>query len=129
VCCVARGSQCAESINSVHPGVARFESTWNWKVMVENWIECYHHLVVHRETVEVFQPAHRTRLVPSEGAGFTPEAVTDYMEMLADIHGEDMVACARVQTGLASGLIDRLRSTPLEAPIADFQRWITARLD
>ena len=187
-------------------GQQRFESTWNWKVMVENWIECYHHLGTHRETVEVFQPARSTRLVPSGGdpwaamtvetiegvvgdpdtwipgmppdrsrdlsvwsafplllggsvsryafwlhvvpidvtrhavtwyllahpdrlAGFSPEAVTDYMEMLSDVHREDMVACQRVQAGLSSGLIDRLRLTPLEAPIADFQRWLSSRLN
>ena len=23
-------------------------SEWNWKVMVENWIECYHHVGTHR---------------------------------------------------------------------------------
>ena len=39
----------------------RFESTWNWKVMVENWIECYHHLGSHRESVEPYQPARTTR--------------------------------------------------------------------
>jgi phenylpropionate dioxygenase-like ring-hydroxylating dioxygenase large terminal subunit len=187
-------------------GEKRFESTWNWKVMVENWIECYHHLGTHRETVEAIQPARTTRLVPNGGApwaamtvesiegivgdpstwipglpsdrsrdlsvwsafplllggsmsryafwlhvvpidvtrhvvtwyllahpdqlvGFTPDAVTDSMETLADVHREDMATCARVQVGLASGLIDRLRLTPLEAPIADFQRWISSRLD
>ncbi len=46
----------------------RFESTWNWKVMVENWIECYHHLGAHRDTVEPIQPARTTRVVPSNGA-------------------------------------------------------------
>ena len=41
----------------------------------------------------------------------------------------DDAACARVQAGLESGLIHRLRLTPLEAPIADFQRWVAARTD
>jgi phenylpropionate dioxygenase-like ring-hydroxylating dioxygenase large terminal subunit len=49
-------------------GSIEFESTWNWKVMVENWIECYHHLGTHRETVELFQPARNTRLLDSDGA-------------------------------------------------------------
>jgi hypothetical protein len=39
-----------------------------------------------------------------------------------------MAACARVQAGLRSGLLDHLLLTPLEAPIADFQRWISTRL-
>ena len=40
----------------------RFESTWNWKIMVENWIECYHHIGAHRDSVEPFQPARTTRV-------------------------------------------------------------------
>lgn len=45
----------------------RFPSTWNWKVMVENWIECYHHLGTHRESVEPYQPARNTTITPSNG--------------------------------------------------------------
>jgi phenylpropionate dioxygenase-like ring-hydroxylating dioxygenase large terminal subunit len=33
-------------------GSRSFQSDWNWKVMSENWIECYHHLGTHRTTVE-----------------------------------------------------------------------------
>ena len=50
------------------------------------------------------------------------------MEMLGGVHAEDMAACARVQTGLASGLIDEFRLAPLESTIADFQRWVVAQL-
>ncbi|HYF47480.1 MAG TPA: Rieske 2Fe-2S domain-containing protein, partial [Acidimicrobiales bacterium] len=39
-----------------------FPSAWNWKVMVENWIECYHHLGSHRTTVETRNPARTTRI-------------------------------------------------------------------
>ncbi len=39
-----------------------YPSAWNWKVMVENWIECYHHLGAHRTTVEPWQPARTTRI-------------------------------------------------------------------
>ena len=49
-------------------GSRTFQSDWNWKVMVENWIECYHHLGSHRKTVEPYQPARTTRIIPSEGA-------------------------------------------------------------
>lgn len=183
----------------------RFESTWNWKIMVENWIECYHHLGTHRETIEPFQPARTTRLVSSDGQPwvamtvdtlngvegpadewmpgidpqhgtalsiwaafplllgggvaryafwlqvvpidvsrhdviwhlvahpdqldrFDPDRVADLMAMLADVHAEDMAVCARVQAGLASGLADTARLVALEAPIAAFQRWVTACL-
>ena len=64
---------------------------------------------------------------PTQLDRFDHDRVTELRAMLADVHAEDMAVCARVQTGLASGLSDRLRLTPLEATIADFQRWVTAR--
>jgi phenylpropionate dioxygenase-like ring-hydroxylating dioxygenase large terminal subunit len=180
----------------------RFESTWNWKVMVENWIECYHHIGAHRDSVEPYQPARTTKVVASDGAPwaamtvdtldgvegpreewmpgigpdrardlsvwgafpvllggsvarygfwlqvvpidaarhdviwhlvvhpsqidrFGQERVDELMDMLGRVHAEDMAACARVQAGLASGLLDRLRLVPLESSIADFQRWVS----
>jgi phenylpropionate dioxygenase-like ring-hydroxylating dioxygenase large terminal subunit len=183
----------------------RFESTWNWKVMVENWIECYHHVGSHRDSVEPYQPARTTRIVDSGGApwtamtvdsldgvegpaeqwmpGIRPEdskhlsvwgafplllggSVAGYgfwlqvvpidvdrhdvywhvvvhpsqrqrfddaelarmMDMFAAVHTEDMTACRRVQQGMESGLLDELRLTPLEATIADFQRWVVAQM-
>jgi phenylpropionate dioxygenase-like ring-hydroxylating dioxygenase large terminal subunit len=186
-------------------GTREFESTWNWKLMVENWIECYHHIGSHRESVEPYQPARTTRIVPSAGAPWacmtvdtldgvegppdtwlptiTPEssthlsvwgafplllggAVAQYafwlhvvpvdavrhevtwhllvhrdhvdrfdaervaamMEMFSAVHAEDMTACANVQAGLQSGLLDRFRLAPLEETVADFQRWVAARL-
>ena len=59
---------------------------------------------------------------------FLPERVTDLMTMLVGVHAEDMAACARVQGGLESGLIDRFRLTAVEAPIADLHRWILGKL-
>ena len=43
-----------------------FPSAWNWKVMVENWIECYHHLGSHRETVETRNPARSTQITDTD---------------------------------------------------------------
>ena len=183
----------------------RFESTWNWKVMVENWIECYHHIGTHRDSVEPYQPARTTKIVSSDGAPwaamtvdsldgiegasdewmpgvaaghakdlsvwaafplllggsvsrygfwlqiipidvtrhdviwhlvvhrsqvdrFQPSRASDLMDMLGGVHAEDMQACRRVQRGLASGLLDQPRLTPLEATIADFQRWVVEHL-
>jgi phenylpropionate dioxygenase-like ring-hydroxylating dioxygenase large terminal subunit len=180
-----------------------FPSEWNWKVMVDNWIECYHHLGTHHGSVEPFHPARDTKIVANEGApwvamtvegvdgvagepaewipgldaerardlsvwaafplllggstarhafwlqvlpidakrhtvtwhllahpdqvaGLTPDFVEQEMQLLVDVHREDMVACRRVQEGLESGLIDRFRLTPLESTIADFQRWVRA---
>jgi phenylpropionate dioxygenase-like ring-hydroxylating dioxygenase large terminal subunit len=43
-----------------------YPSAWNWKVMVENWIECYHHLGSHRATVETRNPARTTRVTETD---------------------------------------------------------------
>ena len=43
-----------------------YPSTWNWKVMVENWIECYHHIGSHRDTVESRNPARTTRITETD---------------------------------------------------------------
>lgn len=62
-------------------GTLPFESTWNWKVMVENWIECYHHLGSHRDSVEPGQPARTTRLVDTHGpaAAMTVDTLPVFM--------------------------------------------------
>ena len=37
-----------------------FESPWNWKVMVENFMESYHHTAVHPDTLDAEFPARGT---------------------------------------------------------------------
>ncbi len=37
-----------------------WECNFNWKVMVENWIESYHHLGPHSKTLNPFMPAQDT---------------------------------------------------------------------
>ncbi|MGD9762816.1 MAG: aromatic ring-hydroxylating dioxygenase subunit alpha [Candidatus Binatia bacterium] len=37
-----------------------YECPWNWKVMVENFIECYHHLGLHRQSIEPAMPGRMT---------------------------------------------------------------------
>ena len=44
-----------------------YESDWNWKVMVENFIESYHHIGVHRTTLEPLFPAHFTTHEDTDG--------------------------------------------------------------
>ncbi len=36
---------------------AHWDCPFNWKVLVENFMECYHHLGAHRKTLEPFLPA------------------------------------------------------------------------
>ena len=37
-----------------------YESDWNWKVMMENALESYHHAGIHRDTLEPLFPARYT---------------------------------------------------------------------
>lgn len=45
----------------------RFDSPWNWKVMVENFMESYHHMGTHPETLNASYPAAGTHWVDLEG--------------------------------------------------------------
>jgi len=36
---------------------AHWDCAFNWKILVENFMECYHHLGAHRKTLEPFLPA------------------------------------------------------------------------
>lgn len=62
----------------------RFESTWNWKVMVENWIECYHHIGTHRDLLEPVFPARDTEVIDSDGAPWTAMRVDGIEGMEGD---------------------------------------------
>lgn len=50
----------------------KFPSPWNWKVLVENFIESYHHIGPHAESLQQSNPAFGT-YVPDlpEGTNFT----------------------------------------------------------
>ena len=37
-----------------------WECSFNWKVMIENWMESYHHLGAHSATLNPFMPGERT---------------------------------------------------------------------
>ncbi len=45
-----------------------FESRWNWKVMVENFMESYHHMGAHPQTLNAGYPAAGTHWVDLPGA-------------------------------------------------------------
>jgi phenylpropionate dioxygenase-like ring-hydroxylating dioxygenase large terminal subunit len=40
----------------VTAGVIEFDSPWNWKVMVENFLESYHHIGPHSQTLQLSNP-------------------------------------------------------------------------
>lgn len=44
-----------------------FESTWNWKIMVENFVESYHHMGPHAQTLQPTVPAAGTWVGDTDG--------------------------------------------------------------
>jgi phenylpropionate dioxygenase-like ring-hydroxylating dioxygenase large terminal subunit len=44
-----------------------FDSPWNWKIMVDNFMESYHHLGIHADTLQYFYPASGTYAEDSDG--------------------------------------------------------------
>ena len=47
--------------------ILEFDSPWNWKVMVDNFMESYHHLGVHRESLQKTNRAKDTYCMDLEG--------------------------------------------------------------
>jgi phenylpropionate dioxygenase-like ring-hydroxylating dioxygenase large terminal subunit len=45
-----------------------FDSPWNWKILVENFMEAYHHIGTHRHTLEPLYPARESYVVDNHGA-------------------------------------------------------------
>jgi len=45
-----------------------YDSPWNWKLLVENFMEAYHHIGPHRGTFEQSNPARDSVVVDNEGA-------------------------------------------------------------
>ncbi|OXM59360.1 aromatic ring-hydroxylating oxygenase subunit alpha [Amycolatopsis vastitatis] len=48
-----------------------FVSTWNWKVMWENYNEFYHHLGTHRDTLEPLLPAATASTLDNHGEAWS----------------------------------------------------------
>jgi len=44
-----------------------FDSPWNWKVLVENFMEAYHHIAIHKETFEPVYPAKESKIPDANG--------------------------------------------------------------
>lgn len=60
-----KGIQAADLVTI---GVLEFESPWNWKVMVENFLESYHHIGTHTETLQQTNPGLGTYCSDLDGA-------------------------------------------------------------
>ena len=51
-----------QNLKMLSPQPVTFEMQANWKVVVENYIESYHHLAIHRNTFELVSPARTTHV-------------------------------------------------------------------
>jgi len=62
-----------------------FEHDWNWKVMVENFIESYHHAGVHHDTLQPLVPGNGTFAddVPGDGYAILHNPTRDGVPMPA----------------------------------------------
>ncbi len=47
--------------------VATFDSPFNWKVLVDNFMEAYHHIAIHRQTLEPVMPGADSWTPDNEG--------------------------------------------------------------
>jgi phenylpropionate dioxygenase-like ring-hydroxylating dioxygenase large terminal subunit len=50
-----------------HVGTTEWDSPWNWKVMIENFMESYHHIGPHVDSLAKTYPAKGTHDLPIEG--------------------------------------------------------------
>ena len=48
-----------------------FDSPWNWKILVENFMEAYHHIGTHSTTFEPVYPARSSSVPDNGGAPWT----------------------------------------------------------
>ena len=48
-----------------------FDSPWNWKILVENFMEAYHHIGTHSATFEPIYPARESSVPDNGGAPWT----------------------------------------------------------
>lgn len=44
-----------------------FDSPWNWKILVENFMEAYHHIGTHKETLEPIYPSRQSSVPDNDG--------------------------------------------------------------
>jgi phenylpropionate dioxygenase-like ring-hydroxylating dioxygenase large terminal subunit len=55
-----------------------FDSGWNWKVLVENFMEAYHHIAIHAETFEPIYHAKDSKIPDADGPWSILHMPTDH---------------------------------------------------
>ncbi len=62
---------------------ASYDCPWNWKLTVENFSEYYHHLGLHKDSLEPFLPAKRGRCLDNQGEPWSSSVINCSSEYLA----------------------------------------------
>ncbi len=57
--------------NLVVAATTEFDSPWNWKILVENFMEAYHHISIHKTTFQPLYPARDSIVEDNNGAPWT----------------------------------------------------------
>ncbi len=57
--------------NLVVAATTEFDSPWNWKILVENFMEAYHHIGTHKTTFQPVYPALDSMVEDNGGAPWT----------------------------------------------------------
>lgn len=63
-----------------------FDSPWNWKILVENFMEAYHHIGPHQQTFEPVYPARQSSIPDNGGAPWS------YLHMPGIPHTEGQIS-------------------------------------
>jgi phenylpropionate dioxygenase-like ring-hydroxylating dioxygenase large terminal subunit len=70
-------------------GKASYECAANWKIIIENFCEYYHHLGLHRDSLEPFLPARSAWCLDNEGEPWNSSIIRSSQEYLS-LQGEPM---------------------------------------
>ncbi len=115
-----------------------WECDFNWKVLVENFMECYHHLGAHSETLQPFLPAkagwtsperlHSIRLnLPIKDGSPDPDPVTSFplIDTLPAEHRQQWSALLGTPSFLLFAGPDRMIWYRIDPISADRSRLLT----
>ncbi len=91
-------------------GTAEFDSPWNWKVLVENFMEAYHHTGTHQNTLESIYPARDSSVPDNDDQPWAflrmpglVDAEPPVLPDLSDAQQRDLFAAAVFPTFLFAG--------------------------
>ncbi len=82
--------------------IIEFDSPWNWKILVENFMEAYHHIGTHKNTFQPVYPARDSFIEENDGQpwmllrmpGKSDESGTVFPKLSASQQSELIAMCA-----------------------------------